>query len=998
MKKYLFSLLAFGLFSSLSAQDYFPKNDQLKENYDGLIALTNAVIHQDADREISSGTLLIRSGKIIAVGNNIKIPEHALVQDLEGKHIYPSFIDAYTSFGVDTPKSQGGGRRSPQYEPTREGFYWNDHIRAEQNGVDHFKYDQKTAQSMREQGFGVVHSLLQDGIARGSGFVVALSDESSDADRLLETNASQCFSFEKSRQSSQSYPGSLMGSMALLRQMYHDANWYKTSAPGTDQTLDALLTNLKKPAFFEAGDNGNALRASSIGAQFKQPYIIVGASDGYEYLDQLAKSKAQFVLPINFPEAYDVSDPYYSAQISLEDLRRWNQAPMNPAKFAQRNIKFSLSTHELKNPKSFNKSLSKAIEYGLDPKDALRALTTTPAAQLGIGDLIGTLDTGKLANFLISDQPLFSKNNQLRAHWILGKPYAIKTEDAKTSEEYQIAIAGRSSSFVVENKDGKLSVKYGEGDSLETGKISQDGQWLKWQVKDKEGSGVLRAMAQINPTSLELSGQIFFEDGSSRSFVASPTAFTPGINPNAEKDNESSSELATAAKGADASIEIMPVTYPNVGFGRAQLPTEQTVLFKNATVWTSEKEGILNNTDVLVKDGKIQAIGKDLSPKGAKVIDATGKHLTAGIIDEHTHIAALTINEGGQNSSAEVRISDVVNPKDISIYRNLAGGVTSAQILHGSANPIGGQSAIIKLKWGGSAQDMLYDQAPKFIKFALGENVKQSNWSSFSRYPQTRMGVEQLYINYFNRARTYLDQKKSGAPYRVDEELETLGEILEGERFISCHSYVQSEINMLMKVAESFDFRVNTFTHILEGYKVADKMAEHGVGGSTFSDWWAYKYEVKDAIPFNAAIMARAGVTTAINSDDDEMARRLNQEAAKTVKYGGMNEEDAWAMVTINPAKLLHLDHRTGSIKKGKDADLVLWNDHPLSVYAHAEKTMIDGAIYFDIEEDSAMRQALQKEKNQLIQMMLSDQKSSGNKGRMPRKRDRIKFECETIN
>ncbi len=995
MKKYLFSLLTFGLFSALMAQDYFPKNDQLKENYHGLIALTNAVIHLDADREISSGTLLIRSGKIIAVGAKIAIPEHALIHDLGGKHLYPSFIDAYTSFGVDKPKSQGGGRRSPEYEPSREGFYWNDHIRAEQNGVEHYKYDQKTAQSMREQGFGVVHSLLQDGIARGSGFVVALSDESTDADRLLETNASQCFSFEKSNQSSQSYPGSLMGSMALLRQMYHDANWYKTNAQQTDQTLDALLANMKKPAFFEAGDNANALRAHSIGAQFNQLYILVGASDGYEYLREIAQTKAQFVLPINFPDAYDVSDPYYSAQLSLEDLRRWNQAPVNPMKFAEQKIKFSLSTHELKSPKSFQQHLSKAIEYGLDHKEALRALTSTPAAQLGVSSLVGTLDPGKLANFLVSDKPLFTEGNQLRTHWVLGKPYDIKAEDPQTSAEYQIPIAGSSKGFILENKDGKLSLKYGEGDSLETGKITQEGQWLKWQLKDKDRSGVLRVMAQINPDNLELSGQLFFEDGASRWFVASPTAFTPGINPNAPKNDKT---ILGPLNVSDSSVEIMPVTYPNVGYGRSNVPAEQTILFKNATVWTGEKEGILTSTDVLVKGGKIQGIGTGLSDKGARVIDATGKHLTAGIIDEHTHIAALTINEGGQNSSAEVRISDVVNPKDISIYRNLAGGVTSAQILHGSANPIGGQSAIIKLKWGGSAQDMLYDQAPKFIKFALGENVKQSNWSSFSRYPQTRMGVEQLYINYFNRARTYLDQKKSGAPYRVDEELETLGEILEGERFISCHSYVQSEINMLMKVAESFDFRVNTFTHILEGYKVADKMAAHGVGGSTFSDWWAYKYEVKDAIPFNAAIMARAGVTTAINSDDDEMARRLNQEAAKTVKYGGMNEQDAWAMVTINPAKLLHLDHRTGSIKKGKDADLVLWSDHPLSVYAHAEKTLIDGAVYFDIEEDKAMRQALQKEKNQLIQMMLSEQKSSGNSGRAPRKRDRIKFDCETIN
>ena len=995
MKKYLFSIITIGIFSSSLAQDYFPKNDQLKESYEGLIAFTNATIHIDADREVNSGTLLIRSGKIISVGSNVEIPSHALVHDLAGKHIYPSFIDAYTNFGVSTPKSEGGGRRSPQYEPNREGFYWNDHIRAEQRAVDHFKYDEKIAQSMREQGFGVVHSLLKDGIARGSGLIVALSDASSDADRLLETNASQCFSFERSNQSNQSYPGSLMGSMALLRQMYHDANWYRNNVEQTDQTLEALLANLNKPAFFEAGDNANALRAHSIGAQFNQPYIIVGASDGYEYLNELSQTKAQFVLPINFPEAYDVSDPYYSAQLSLQDLRRWNQAPMNPKKFAEQNIRFSLSTHELKSPKSFNEHLSKAFEYGLDPKEALRALTTIPAAQLGVSSIIGTLEADKLANFLISDKPLFSKDNQLRAHWILGKPYDIKPEEQKTSKEYQITIAGSASKFIIENNEGQLSVKYGEGDSLEAGKITQDGPWLKWQVKNKETDGILRSTAQINPENFELSGQIFFEDGESRAFVASPTAFTPGINPNAEKDSEAE---AKSMNGMGTDLEVMPITYPNLGFGRTELPSQQTVLFKNATVWTGEKEGILSNTDVLVKDGKIRAIGTGLSDKGARIIDATGKHLTAGIIDEHTHIAALTINEGGQNSSAEVRISDVVNPKDISIYRNLAGGVTSAQILHGSANPIGGQSAIIKLKWGASAQEMLYDNAPKFIKFALGENVKQSNWSSYSRYPQTRMGVEQLYINYFNRARTYLDKKKSGAAYRVDEELEVLGEILEGKRFISCHSYVQSEINMLMKMAESFDFRVNTFTHILEGYKVADKMAEHGVGGSTFSDWWAYKYEVKDAIPFNAAIMARAGVTTAINSDDDEMARRLNQEAAKTVKYGGMDQEEAWAMVTINPAKLLHLDDRTGSIKKGKDADLVLWNDHPLSVYAHAEKTMIDGAFYFDIEEDQALRRGLQKEKNQLIQMMLSDQKSSGGRGRAPGKRDRIKFECETIN
>ncbi len=992
MKKILFFLSILSVMPQVMAQDYFPKNDALRENYDGLIALTNAVIHLDADREIQQGTLLMRSGKIIGVGAKISIPEHALVEDLQGKHIYPAFIDAYTNFGVPTPKSNSTGRRSPQYEPNREGFYWNDHIRAEQKAAEHFEYDEKTARSLREQGFGLVHSILKDGIARGSGLVVALADQASDAERLLSTNASQGFSFSKSKQSSQSYPGSLMGAMALLRQMYHDADWYQEYGEQTDQTLMALIKNMDKPAFFEAGDNANALRAHSIGKQFNRPYIIVGASDGYEYLDELSQTKAQFILPLNFPEPFDVSDPFYSAQLSLEDLRRWNQAPVNPAKFAKRKIKFSLSTHDLKSPKLFSNRVKKAVEYGLDPKEALRALTSTPAAQLGMSEVLGSLDPGKIANLLVTDGPLFEKSTPMRRLWILGKPYTINAEKPASGEQYTIGIAGREERLVLTNNKSRLTVKYGLGDSLKTGEISQDGPWLKWQIKGNKG--VLRGMAQIDPVNSTLTGQIVLEDGHKRSFLATPE---PSAKQDESTNNENDGPMASAMSTMETP-EIMPITYPNVGYGRAELPRQETILFQNATVWTGEKEGILKNTDVLVRDGKIQAIGQGLKTKGARIVDATGKHLTAGIIDEHTHIAALTINEGGQNSSAEVRIGDVVNPKDISIYRNLAGGVTSAQILHGSANPIGGQSAIIKLKWGASADDMLYDNAPKFIKFALGENVKQSNWSSFSRYPQTRMGVEQLYVNYFNRARTYLDQKKSGAPYRVDEELEILGQILEGERFISCHSYVQSEINMLMKVAESFDFRVNTFTHILEGYKVADKMAKHGVGGSTFSDWWAYKYEVKDAIPYNAAIMARAGVTTAINSDDDEMARRLNQEAAKTVKYGGMSEEEAWAMVTINPAKLLHLDHRTGSIKPGKDADLVLWSDHPLSVYTRAEKTMIDGAMYFDLQEDQALRAGLNQEKNQLIQMMLSEQKSSGNKGRMPRKPDRIDFDCETIN
>ncbi|MDP5045414.1 MAG: amidohydrolase family protein, partial [Leeuwenhoekiella sp.] len=432
-----------------------------------------------------------------------------------------------------------------------------------------------------------------------------------------------------------------------------------------------------------------------------------------------------------------------------------------------------------------------------------------------------------------------------------------------------------------------------------------------------------------------------------------------------------------------------------IAYGYIEKPKAQTILFKNATVWTNEEAGILKETDVLVKNGKIAAVGKGLSASGAQVVDATGKHLTSGIIDEHSHIAAFDINESGQNSSAEVRMRDAVNPDDIDIYRDLAGGVTTIQLLHGSANPIGGQSAVMKLKWGSSIDEMVLDDI-KFIKFALGENVKQSNWGSFSRFPQTRMGVQQMFTDYFQRAREYEVKKKSGKPYRKDYEMETLVDILNSERFISSHSYVQSEINMLMKVAEDFDFRINTFTHILEGYKVADKMAEHGVAGSTFSDWWAYKYEVNDAIPYNAAIMWSAGVLTGINSDDAEMSRRLNQEAAKTMKYGGVPEEEAWKFVTLNPAKMLHIDNRTGSIKEGKDADLVLWSTYPMSVSAVAEKTLIEGAVYFDIEKDKQLRETVKTEKNKLTTLMLTA-KNKGLKTQPAKKEEKQRLDCDTL-
>ena len=442
-----------------------------------------------------------------------------------------------------------------------------------------------------------------------------------------------------------------------------------------------------------------------------------------------------------------------------------------------------------------------------------------------------------------------------------------------------------------------------------------------------------------------------------------------------------------------------------MAYGYDSLPKAKKMIFKNVTIWTNEKEGKISGS-VVIENGKIKSVikgNKKIPEENAIVINGEGKHLTSGIIDEHSHIAiSKGVNESGQAISAEVSIGDVVNSNDINIYRQLAGGVTASQLLHGSANPIGGQSALIKLKWGYLPEEMLIPNAPKFIKFALGENVKQSNWgdANTTRFPQTRMGVEQIYYDAFNRAKNYKEQwakfnlNKKGIAPRKDLELITLNEILDGKRNITCHSYSQSEINMLMHVADSMGIKINTFTHILEGYKLADKMKSHGAAASTFSDWWAYKYEVNDAIPHNASLLHKQGVLVAINSDDAEMGRRLNQEAAKAIKYGGMSEEDAWKMITLNPAKMLHLDNRMGSIKEGKDADLVLWSNHPLSIKARAEKTIIDGILFYDIKDQDSLIERNRLERIRILTLMMNEK----NIDVIPfTKKESHPFHCNTI-
>ncbi|QXP55482.1 amidohydrolase family protein [Cellulophaga sp. HaHa_2_95] len=982
MKMRLLVLTFLWCSSYLFAQDYFPKNDGVKSKNNNYTAFTNAKIFVTPTQIIENGTLLIQNGKVVQAGKTVSIPKNAVTIDVSGKSIYPSFIDVYSDFGIEKPKRPSRRGRTAEYEPSREGFYWNDHIMPETNSIAAFKYDSKKAKGLLEAGFGVVNSHLQDGIARGTGVLIALNTEGTDANRVLDDRSAQYFSFERSVIKNQSYPTSLMGTTALLRQMYSDMNWYAQGKSDTkDRSLEALIANKNLVQIFEAKDRGNDLLADQIGDAYGIQYAIVAGGDEYENMAEIKATGAKYILPLNFPDAYDVSNPYQAGYVSLEDMRNWNQAPLNPKMMADNGISFSITMHDSKSAAKFKENLMKAITYGLSKTKALEALTTVPAAILGKSSKIGTLQAGSYANFLITSGDVFEKSTTLYENWVQGNKTIVNDINVKDIRgDYSLYTDGATFKISISGEPSKPKVEIKQDTLKLTSKISYANDWLDLSFSTDEGDKVYR-MTGLVTESDELSGRLILPNGKESFFKADKLK---GFE---EKEKDEKDKKAP---------KIMPITYPNIGYGYTSIPQQETTLFKNATVWTGEEAGVLKNTDVLVKNGKITKIGTNLNAGSAKVVDATGKHLTAGIIDEHTHIALLDVNEAGQNSSAEVTMEDVVNIEDMNIYRNLAGGVTSGQLLHGSANPIGGRSAIIKLKWGESAKNMIYDNSPKFIKFALGENVKQSNWGSFSRFPQTRMGVEQVYMNYFQRGKEYDALKKSGKPYRYDQELEVIAEILNGERFISCHSYVQSEINMLMKVADKFNFRINTFTHILEGYKVADKMKEHGVGASTFSDWWAYKYEVNDAIPYNAAIMHSQGITVAINSDDREMSRRLNQEAGKIVKYGGVSEEEAWKMVTINPAKLLHLDDRTGSIKVGKDADLVLWSDHPLSMYAKSEKTMVDGAVYFDLEKDKLQRDAIAKERNELINMMLQE-KESGKPTRKPMKKDKEEFHCDSL-
>ncbi len=1016
-KHLLLLLLAVGLAQSGLAQTTFPRNGVYDER-PNLYAFTNATIVVDPKTTLQNATLLIRNGHIEAVGTTVSIPAGAVVMNVQGKRIYPGLIDLDSDYGMpEVKRAAGGFNAPPQLESNKKGpYYWNQAIQPETDAGLLFKVINLKAEELRKLGFGAVLTHAHDGIARGNGTLVTLADDRENT-VVLRNGLTQHFSFSKGS-STQNNPNSVMGAVAVLRQAFYDADWYKKTGPGeqANLSLDALSRMTILPAIFEAGDKFGVLRADKIGDEFGRQFIIRGGGDEYQRIDEIKATNAPLILPVNYPQAYDVEDAWDADNVSLGEMKHWEMAPTNPGAVAQAGIPFALTSAGLKTRADFMANVRKAIENGLTEAQALDALTMRPAQLIHADDLLGSLAVGKLANFIVTSGNLFSAENVIYENWIRGKQYILANRAiADLRGTYDLKITPQTGASTPGTQNLKLLITGANPDKPDFGvtmndttkitpKVSVDNNLVSMQVTmdKKQPNALTRLTGYRDGTVLRGDGQL-------------PTGQVVTWSATLSKPFAAT---AATAKADSAKKSMGGLLYPFVGMGNAKKPQPQTMLIRNATVWTNEKDGILTASDVLVTNGKITQVGKNLTaPTGASVIDGTGKHLTNGIIDEHSHIALFSINEGSQSSTAEVRMSDAINPDDVNIYRQLAGGVTSSQLLHGSANAIGGQSALVKLKWGEAADGLLIKGADGFIKFALGENVKQANWGDAARvrFPQTRMGVEQVYMDHFVRAKEYAKAwadynaqtsapkaKGKNAPVpsltapRRDLELDALVEILNKKRFITCHSYVQSEINMLMNVADSLGFKVNTFTHILEGYKVADKMAKHGVGGSTFSDWWAYKMEVKDAIPYNAALMAREGVVVSINSDDAEMARRLNQEAAKTVEYGGISEEDAWKMVTLNPAKLLHLDSRMGSIRAGKDADLVLWNNHPLSIYARPDYTIVDGTIYYSQTGDEQNRTAMQTDRARIIQKMIQA-KAGGQTAQKPATKRARMWHCEDI-
>lgn len=857
-------------------------------------ALTGGRVIAAPGRVFDPGVVVIRGGVLEAVGpaGSTRVPADASVVDASGKVVYAAFIDPDVSvdrLAGKAPKRPKDDEEEAERPAGHRGGAAGDAspvapVRADARTVDALVVKDSVAETYRRLGFAVVAAVPGSGVLRGRGAVVSLADGPIGG-RVIEPESGQFVSLEPPNEDY--YPDSKMGAVAVTRQAFLDAIWWRDAEaayakqpsgrarPRLNASAAALVPAAegKETVVFESPDALALLRAARVAREMKLRARYVGGNDEYRLRAEVAAVAPDLVLRVNFPQPEKLESDEEWLDVPLTRLRAFDRASSNPKWLRDAGLTFSFTTAGLEDPKAFGRRVREAIARGLSREDALAAVTTVPARQLGLQDRLGSLEAGKIANLVVATGDPFAESARVAEIWIDGS----RIEPRLTKEEREEA-----------EKAAPHPAPLPPG----------------------EGGGTLRR-------------------------------------------------------------EAGPVAAPSA------------VVVRGATVWTEGPAGILENADLVIAGGKVVSVGKGLAaPAGALEIDGRGRHVTPGIIDAHSHTAVDgDVNEGTHNVTAEVRIRDVLNPLDVAVYRELAGGTTVANILHGSANAIGGQTQIAKWRWGGGPDDLVFAGAPEGIKFALGENPKQSNWHNPEpRYPKTRMGVAELVRERFQAARDYRrrqeEYRKSASvkggisnpiPPEPDLQLEAIAEILEGKRKIHCHSYRKDEILQMIRTAEEFGVQVGTFQHVLEGYKVADEIARHGAGASGFSDWWAYKFEVFDAIPYAFPLMRERGVTVSYNSDSDELARRLNIEAAKAVKYGAVAPADALAFVTSNPARQLGIASRVGSLEPGKDGDFVIWSGDPLSTTSVALETWIEGKKFFDRAADLAGRPALERERAELV-------------------------------
>ncbi len=921
--------LAVALASALAARaaDLLPPGHRPRSP--GVHALVGATVHVNPSNHWNNATLVLRDGLIEAVGRDVKLPADARVWNASNTVIYAGFIDPYLSLtGTNAPVTTthiepvGGltsgvnflGVESQEKVRLQPGAgYEVTSVTPQARVAAGYTPNTKTLETLREIGFTAGNVVPSKGILRGSSAFVNLSDAPPN-EALLRADTHQHIAFE----TQEVYPKSLMGTIAVVRQTFADARHYvldqadyraKPTArkrPDLNPALDALASVLHRQTtvVFEPGSVLMADRAAQLAREVGLNFAVVGSGHEWRRPDLMKAVNAPFILPLNLPSAPKLSDEDDWLDVSLDQLRHWDWAPENAALLRQQGLEVALTTHALGDRKVFRKNLRLALDRGLSERDALAALTTVPAKLCGVADRLGTIEKGKIANLtVVEGAGYFDAEAKVKQVWIDGVVFETQPPKATVGADVK-RLTSKSDAVLAEKKSVTPHV------------VSYDGKADAKQADAAKKKADLTALQKLR--------------------LAQP--------PNAS---------------------------------RGPLAAPKSVLLQNATVWTCGPQGTLTNANVLILGGKVQQVGYFKAQLSADtlVIDATGRHLTPGLIDCHSHTAILGgVNEGSLPSTAMVRIADVVNSETENLYQQLAGGLTMANLLHGSANPIGGQNSVIKLRFGAGPEGLKFTNAPGGIKFALGENVKQSNWGekNTTRFPQSRMGVPTFYINRFTAARQYLDDwadytRKGGVPPRTNLELEALGEILNGTRRIHCHSYRGDEIIAFLRVCESFGVRVATLQHVLEGYKVADEIAKHGAGGSCFTDWWGFKFEVYDAIPYAGSLMHARGVNVSFNSDSSELARRMYLEAAKAVKYGGTSEVEALKFVTLNPAKQLGVDQWVGSLEPGKDADFALWTKSPLAYDTVCEQTWIEGRKYFDRSTAAARNATLAKERADLI-------------------------------